>query len=196
MKQVDICVFGDSVTYAGYIKNSWANQLRWYLESKSDAEYHLFNLGINANTTTDILKRFDIEATARNPNVIIFAIGVNDSAYLLDSKKPITGLKVFKDNIKLLINKAQVYTKDIIFIGLALGDDSLLKPYPESSRGKSYDIERVKQFDHAIKEIAAENSCKYIELFEKLEFTDFSDGLHPNESGHKKMYEVIREYFT
>lgn len=195
MKQVDICIFGDSVTYAGYIKDSWANQLRWYLESKSDAEYHLFNLGINANTSTDVLKRFDVEAAARNPNVIVFAAGVNDSAYLLDTKEPITDIEVFKNNLRILIEKAQEYTKNIIFIGLALGDDSLLKPYPESSRGKSYDISRVKQFDQAIREIAKERSCAYIEIFNNLGFTDFSDGLHPNESGHKKMYEVIKEHF-
>ena len=195
MKQIDICIFGDSVTYAGYIKDSWANQLRWYLESKSGAEYHLFNLGINANTSTDILKRFDVEAAARNPNLIIFAVGMNDSAFLIDTKEPITELEVFKANLEELINKAKEHTNDITFIGLALGDDSLLKPYPESSRGKSYDVARVKQFDHAIKEIADNNLCKYIEIFKYLEFADFSDGLHPNESGHKKIYEVIQQVF-
>lgn len=30
---------------------------------------------------------------------------------------------------------------------------------------------------------------------DKLDFSDFQDGLHPNEQGHRKIFEVIKNYF-
>ena len=90
---------------------------------------------------------------------------------------------------------AKRITQDVTFVGLVLGDDSLLQPFPESSKGKSYTAERVKNYDSLLKEIAEKNECKYIYLFDKLNFNDFQDGLHPNESGHKKMFEEIKKHF-
>jgi len=59
---MNICAFGDSVTHASYIKNSWTNLLRLYLEDNSQYEIELFNLGINGNTSDDILKELRLSA--------------------------------------------------------------------------------------------------------------------------------------
>lgn len=190
-----ICVFGDSVTYAGYIKDSWFNLLRVQLESASQNDIEIFNLGINGNTSDDILNRFETEAKARTPIKIIFAFGINDSAYIFSNNEPLIDEQKFKSNILELIKLASIYTFDITFIGLVLGDDSVLKPYPESSNGKSYDNDRAKAYDTIINDLATSNNCKYIYLYDKLDVTDFSDGLHPNEKGHKKMFEVIKTSF-
>lgn len=64
---------------------------------------------------------------------------------------------------------------------------------PGSSRGKSYDKDRSKRYDEILKSTVANNGCKFIELFEVLDKSDFMDGLHQNENGHKKMYQVIRQ---
>ena len=90
---------------------------------------------------------------------------------------------------------ARKFTQDIIFVGLVLGDDSILKPFPESSTGKSYSQDQVDAYDKIIKEIAEKRGCKFIKLLNELSFDDFQDGLHPNEPGHKKMFEVIKKYF-
>jgi len=187
-----ICVFGDSVTYASYIKDSWFNQIRNYLESFDNLNIEIFNLGINGNCSTDILNRFEIEASSRKPNRIVFAFGVNDSAYILSTGEPITSENNFTLNIQTLIKKAKYLTTDITFIGPTLGDDTLLKPFPPSSKGKSFDKERVNTCNHILKELALEHECKFIETINQLNFDDFSDGLHPNQSGHNKLFELIK----
>lgn len=190
------CVFGDSVTQASYIKSGWADLLRQYLEiNHSSDTITFFNLGINGNTSDDILNRFKIESEARTPTDIIFAFGVNDSGYFRTLDKPIVPKERFIKNIESLIGKAKIFSKNITFIGLTLGDDSLLKPFPESSKGKSYDLSRVKDYDQILSETARKNQCKFVSVVDTLEFDDFLDGLHPNKQGHRKMFEVIKESF-
>lgn len=190
------CIFGDSVTQASYVKTGWADLLRQYLETKYTSDtITFFNLGINGNTSDDILKRFKTESEARMPTDIIFAFGVNDSGYFITIDKPIVPEDRFINNIEGLINEAKTFSKNITFIGLTLGDDSILKPFPESSKGKSYDLDRVNNYNKTLNEIADKNNCRFISLAGCLEPKDFVDGLHPNDNGHRKMFEVIKEYF-
>lgn len=190
------CIFGDSVTQASYVKDSWADLLKPLLESKyPDSSVNVFNLGIGGNTTTDIVNRFDNEASSRLPTDIIFAVCVNDSAYLIGDESAITDEEQFKVNLLSLIEKARKFTQNITFIGAVLGDDSILKPFPGSSKGKSYSTQRTKKYDSLLKEVAESNGCKFIYILDKLNEKDFQDGLHPNEQGHLKMFGVIKEYF-
>jgi len=190
------CVFGDSVVHAAYIKESWVELLEGYLQEKYREDFvDVFNLGINGNTTDDVLARLENESLVRNPTSFIFEVGVNDSGYFRVPSKPIVEKERFISNLEKLIKLAKKFTGDITFIGLVLGDDSLLQPYPDSSKGKSYTVDGVKEYDKILKEIVEKNGCKYIYLFDKLNFDDFSDGLHPNGAGHKKMFEEIKKYF-
>lgn len=190
------CIFGDSVTQAAYVKTSWVDLFRQFLEQKyPNDSIDVFNLGISGNTTSDILNRFENESLARNPTSIIFQIGVNDSGYLKTPDNPITEENQFRTNIEEIIIRANKFSKDKTFIGLTIGDDSILKPFPGSSTGKSYDKSRVKTYDKILKEIAEQKGYKYIEMLKYLKPEDFMDGLHPNEEGHRKIYEVIKRYF-
>jgi lysophospholipase L1-like esterase len=129
------------------------------------------------------------------PTVIIFAFGVNDSGYFRTPDKPIVSEERFTKNIESLISQANKLTTNITFVGPVLGDESLLKPYPESTKGKSYEFVRVQAYDRLIKNLAEKNLCQYISLLDKLNFEDFSDGLHPNDKGHLKMFQEIKKYF-
>jgi len=190
------CVFGDSVVQAAYVKVSWVDLIKGYLEEKYKDDFiNLFNLGIGGNTTDDVVARLKNESLARIPTSFIFGIGVNDSGFFKEPLKPIVEKERFVNNLEKIIRISKKLTKDIIFIGLVLGDDSLLQPFPESSQGKSYTAERVKEYDGLLKKTAEVNGCKYIYLFDKLNFRDFQDGLHPNDNGHNKMFEEIKKYF-
>ena len=190
------CVFGDSVTQAAYIKTSWVDMLRIYLEKKYSNDFiNVFNLGVGGNTTDDVAKRFKFESLMRTPTDIIFAVGVNDSGYFRTPDKPIVSEVNFDKNITSLITEAKEFTGNITFVGLVLGDDSVLKPFPDSSQGKSYEYKRVEKYNRRAQEIAQTNSCRFIQLFEKLKPEDFLDGLHPNDQGHKKIFEEVKKYF-
>lgn len=190
------CIFGDSATQAAYVKVNWVSLFRQYLEDKYKGSFiNVFGLGVGGNTTSDILKRFENESIVRNPSSIIFQVGVNDSGYLKTTKNPITNEKQFETNTKKIIDIARNFWKDITFIGLAVGDDSILKPLSGDSAGRSYDRNRVERYDKILRRIAEINVCKYIQILENLAFEDFMDGIHPNEQGHIKIFEIIKEYF-
>ena len=191
-----ICIFGDSVTQADYVEENYVELLRKYLEKQYKDDYiQVYNLGVSGNTTKDILKRFEFESSVRNPTEMIFQIGINDSCYLWTEDKPMVSSDKFESNLKKLIIQAGGFTKNIVFLGLTLGDDSILKPFPGSLMGESYDLARVKKYDKILKEVVEKNFCRFIPLLDKLNFDDFLDGLHPNQNGHTKMFEEIKKYF-
>ncbi|MFH1601935.1 MAG: GDSL-type esterase/lipase family protein [Candidatus Shapirobacteria bacterium] len=190
------CIFGDSVTQAAYVKAGWTELLKQYLEKKYQNNFiNFFNLGIGGNTTSDVLKRFEIEASFRTPTSIIFNVGINDSGYFKEITKSIIKKTNFKTNLEKIISKAKAHTKDITFIGLCLGDDSILKPPPGNTDGKCFDKKRMEAYDKLLENIARKNSCRFIKIWENLNDQDFLDGLHPNDQGHQKMFQVISKYF-
>lgn len=189
------CVFGDSVTQAAYVKTGWVELLRQYLEEKySDDFVNVFNLGVGGDKTHNILKRFEDESAVRKPTDLIFAVGINDSNYLKDMTPTVSEDK-FRSNLREIIVRAKKVCCNITFVGLVLGDDSLLKNTMGSSGEKTYTRDRARLYDQIIKKISSENNCGYIPLFDKLEFSDFQDGLHPNDEGHRKIFAEIKNNF-
>lgn len=77
---MNICIFGDSITYGGYdpINGGWVTLLRNYFESKY-GDISTYNLGICGDDSTGLLKRLTAEATPRLPNIIVLAIGAFDT---------------------------------------------------------------------------------------------------------------------
>lgn len=173
------CIFGDSVTQAAYVKVGWVDLLRQYLEEKYCNDFvNVFNLGIGGNTTGDILKRFSSEAQSRYPTSIIFAIGINDTK--------LNNPKEFRANLEKLIELAKKFTSEITFVGLVLGD----------WKGEElFSQEKTKNYNNILKEVAETRECKFIQLENILDSKDFMDGFHPNEQGHRKMFEVVKKYF-
>ena len=112
--------------------------------------------------------------------------------YLFDVEE-----KMFESNLKKLIDLAVKFSKDIMFIGPVLGNDSILKPLPGGMEDEdwSYDRKRTGNYNNILKNIVVSRNCKLIQLLDKLNSEDFEDGLHPNEQGHRKMFEIIKQYF-
>ncbi len=184
------------MTQADYIDENYVSLLRKYLEKKYSGNYiQVYNLGIAANTTGDILKRFETESSFRNPTDVIFQVGVNDSGYFQTENNAVVFESDFKKNLKKLIIKAREITDNVAFVSLAIGDEKILQPFNNDPTEKWFNSERVKKYDGMIKNIAESSSCKHIALFDKLSPSDFLDGLHPNQSGHQKMFEEIKKYF-
>lgn len=190
---MNICIFGDSITWGAKLpfRIGWANLLRNHLEKVSDEFFSVYDLGIDKNTSTDLLQRFVNEAEARKPEVIIFAIGTNDSSFIKTKDQPITELNTFKNNLKALTDLAKKHTHRIIFVGLTKGDDRITNPLPQSTTGKSYDKANITLYSQAIKEVCTNEDLTFIDLQAILTDTDFADGLHPNAAGHEKIFQAV-----
>lgn len=189
-----ICIFGDSITWGSGLpfREAWANLLRNYLEGLEPI-VELYDLGIDRDTTRELLVRLENEAKNRKADALIFAVGINDSVFRGTKDNSEIPIAEFKKNIEALIKKAGKITNQIIFVGLVKGDDSLTKPLPRSTTGKCYDKENTRIYNQAIKDICSKMEIRFIDLFDELGDSDFYDGLHPNLEGHRKMFKEIKE---
>jgi len=189
-----INIFGDSITWGACDEmGGWANRLRNYL-GKDPVNYSkVCNLGVSGNNSDDLLKRFNSENQARNPNIIMIAIGVNDSQYINSKDNPRVTLEKFENNLLELIVQAKKFTEEIIFVGLTIVDESKVMPIPWD-KTKYYDNENTVIYDAKIKEVAKNNNLHFIEMNDLLTEDDLEDGLHPNSKGHEKMFLRIKDF--
>jgi lysophospholipase L1-like esterase len=188
---MNILVFGDSITYGACDDKcgGWVNRLRLHLDKKYDYGTDVFNLGISGEVTAEVLARFDDDCRGRvqahHRTVIIFAIGTND-AQDIDGADRVGGAE-FERNIIGLVNKSRRYTRDIVFVGLTPVDEA------RTTGRISYLNEKVVQFDGIIEKVAKEQGAAYVKMFDCLCAGDLADGLHPNDVGHEKMFERMRD---
>lgn len=189
---VAICVFGDCVGEGFYDsrKGGWVACLSRYLKAPNE-ELTIYNCSVSGDRTREVLKRFKVESEAREPDIIIFALGINDSWYFNNNKSHQNiSLEEFKKNIELLISKTRGMDSKIIFIGACNVDESKSRPVnwrPEVY----YDNENIQKYNNEIKNICKKHNIRFIETFSLLKQDDFCDGLHPNSKDHKKLFDKI-----
>ena len=191
-----ICIFGDSITWGAVDPENggWVAQLRRYFETNDDYDIAVYNQGVSGDNTDDLLARFKVECTAREPQIIIFAIGINDSQYIKTKDNPRVSLEKFQNNLVELINQAKNFSDKIAFIGLTKVEDEKLMPIPWSTEEKFYDNDNVAKYNAVIEKVSSENNLPFLNLLDLLELSDLDDGLHPNFNGHKKMFLKIKEF--
>jgi len=206
MKTTSIFVFGDSVSYGAFDTDSaegerrwiiagWVNRLRTNLENHEEGNFNVFNLGVPGETTEGTLKRFESECSARMYDknmrtIVVFAIGLNDTQDV-NGQYRVT-LKQFEKNIKALISKARNFTDTVLFVGLTRVNGSKQIPL-FWNREKQFFNEKIVAFDNLLEETCNNEKVSYVKVFDLLSPTDLLDGLHPNKTGHQKMYEAILE---
>ncbi|MFA7298624.1 MAG: SGNH/GDSL hydrolase family protein [Candidatus Absconditabacterales bacterium] len=190
-------VRGDSITMGArdLEKGGRVARLHNYLGQKflrEDVDYGIvYNLGIDGDTSSGVLKRFDGEAEARQPDVVIFAIGSNDCT-IIDKKETTISLDMFQKNIALLIEKAKKITEKIVFIGTIICDETKSNPIvwaPELSQ----DMKNTIAYNDVIKTFCKQNNILFIDVIDVLTNKDLEDGIHPTAEGHEKIYIRVRD---
>lgn len=191
-----ICIFGDSITegHCDYEEGGWANRLKKYLENK-DSDNSVYNLGIDSDTTDNLLERFDAEARTRKPEIIIFAIGINDSIYVKSKNENYVPIKNFIENLESLLQKASVFAKRAVFIGITKVDENKTAPTPWNT-DFLYKNKDIQEYNRAIKSSCEKNNLPFIEMYDLLNKEDLEDGLHPNLAGHEKMFQRVKDFLV
>lgn len=176
-----IYVFGDSIAAAEGYKRSregWVYRLQ---DSLNDTK--IINKSVNGDTTFETLQRFSV----KNPNLIIFAIGINDSKIVPGQGNQVP-ISEFEENIEKLI-KLSGKTK-IVFVGFTCADENETITLIEEYRN-----EEIKKYSDKLKEICKKHKIQFIDIYDKwikLNYKELLfDGLHPNEKGHKLLFEEI-----
>ena len=208
-----ILVFGDSIAYGAWDREGgWVQRLRRFLEKKmaSDQEvsYAVYNCGVSGDTTADLLKRFEVECYARYHEsveiykesfIVFFSIGMNDTQFLNNKASIRISKDEFKNNIKKLIELARKFTSNIIFVGFQPIEESKVSPLPWN-RNISYKYDYVEMYDKIVQSICKETNLPFIDIFNQFSKTDYKklleDGVHPNSEGHKKIFEIVKEFLV
>lgn len=182
-----IAVWGDSIAYGAhdYDQGGWVNRLKMFLAKESNGSISLYNLGISGERVAHILERFNREYDELNPDIIILAIGINDSAH--NTYPQGTPLDVFEQRYSDLISQMKVTKKPVIIVGPTNVDDEHKKVGGRNNKS-------IKQYEEIIKTIANKNKLLYVDLWDVIPPRDLQiDGLHPDSNGHEKIFQLVRK---
>lgn len=187
-----IGIWGDSIAFGICDEEAlgWVGRLRKSLPI-NDSYHEVYNFGIGGETSKDLLKRFSIEAQAIGPDMIVFAIGINDAKFTNQSNINQVPVEKFTRNLQTLLTQAKNFTKSVTLIGLTRVTDDW-RHVPESR----FLNEEIQKYNTAVKETAEMNGGSYISMINTINpETDLADGLHPNALGYQKMFEKIKSEF-
>ncbi|MFK7823538.1 MAG: arylesterase [Oligoflexales bacterium] len=178
-KKISKIIFlGDSIT-AGYGVNksqAYPALLATKLKDAKLDSYNIINGGISGSTTASGLSRLKWQLKGK-PKFIIIALGANDG---------LRGTKVdkTKDNLEEIINLAKESDLKILLAGM------MMPP----NYGKQY----TKEFAKIFPELAAKYQIPLMPFLLKgvagEPKLNQSDGIHPNEAGHKVIAEEMWPY--
>src|SRR6478672_3241797 len=78
-KKQKVVFFGDSITQAGVDSTGYITVLRDMLEKKGLKDsYELIGSGIGGNKVYDLYLRMEEDVLAKNPDIVVVWVGVND----------------------------------------------------------------------------------------------------------------------
>lgn len=127
-----ILIFGDSITqgfwdertgWVGYLAEYYNSQL---LSGNDNDPPSVFNLGISADTSREVVKRFETEIKARikdkKDSVIAFSIGVNNA--VIEGNSSWSTPDDYGKDLAELLKIARNYSNKIMFIGISGCDET------------------------------------------------------------------------
>ncbi len=184
----NICIFGDSVVCGegDDMGGGWVNRLANHFK-----DFEIFNMGIDGGTILNTQEIFEKKFLEKDPDIIIFEAGGNDSAYDKDSKQFLVNENKFQEIVKELIESSEKITKNIIFVGFTNCDEK--KTIPVTWRNLCYENNNIIRYNDIMKNVCRENNILFVDTFGILEENDFADGLHPNAIGHEKIFKKVKE---
>ncbi|MFA6408417.1 MAG: SGNH/GDSL hydrolase family protein [Candidatus Paceibacterota bacterium] len=187
---MEIGIWGDSITYGAGDSEAlgWVGRLRKSFEIDDDIS--VYNFGVCGDTTDNLRKRFAVEADAIKPNVIVFAVGINDSKYPAGETENIIPLEKYKQNMRMLLKLARNYTDKIYIVGATKVDEAIVR-----GSGTRFVNETIQTYNDFLKEFSKSEGLILIDVFDVIDIgTDLDDGLHPNAQGYEKLFRTIREF--
>lgn len=196
----NILCYGDSNTFGYNPKDNsrYDENTRWtaVLQKNSGDEYNVINEGMpNRTGFVDNPEGFLFSSQKHFPETLlktdsiyclILAIGTNDLMFQYN----ITFDTVEK-GLNNLIKTAKEKTKNIIIIPPTILKNSILNSFFGSLFDET-SIVKSKEIGKIFKQISDKNNCRYFDINEITEPSDF-DGLHYDEKSHKLIGDKLTE---
>jgi lysophospholipase L1-like esterase len=199
-KTTRIVFFGDSITQAGVQPHGYITKIGEALLAKGIAsQYELTGAGIGGNKVYDLYLRMDDDVLAKNPDVVVIWVGVNDVWHKATSGTG-TDADKFEKFYIAIINKLQAKKIRVI-----LCTPSTIGEKSDFTNQQDGDLNKYAQI---IRDLAKNYHCGLLDLrdiFHSYELKNNPsnkdrgiltvDGVHLNELGNQlvadKMLEVL-----
>ena len=190
-----ILFFGDSITDAGRnrkdscsLGNGFVNLISARLFSRfPEKNLRLSNLGVSGNRMCQLEERFEQDVLQREPTLVSFLIGINDTWRRYDSEM-VSPIPDFRDRYSKMVNRLVERGIDVIIC------EPFLLPFPEDRRKWREDLDpRIT----ATREIASEYKISFLPLDGTFAAAAcrapaqywLHDGVHPTLAGHSLIAE-------
>lgn len=198
-----VLVFGDSITQGFWdTEGGWVDKLRKHYDELQVQDFDkdqpaIFNLGVSADTSREILARAEAEVLARTRRnilpIVIVQVGINDS--YSDGRTVAVPPDEYKDNLGAIIEKLKTMSAKIIFVGLSACDEA--KTMPVVWGEYYYTNHNIKAYENRMRTVAEKQGIAFIPVFEPfLQATTsgelLADGLHPNNKGHQVIFDIVK----
>ncbi|MEP6488155.1 SGNH/GDSL hydrolase family protein [Microcoleus vaginatus GB2-A3] len=204
-----IVIVGDSITEAAKFPGGYVWLLERYLNALyPDRQIEIVNAGIGGNKSTDMQARFQKDAIDQKPGLVMINVGVNDvwNAFFDFPNNQFypegnwsAGVQVpeYREKITQMVLAAKAAGIRVVLLSPTLIGESIDGP----------ENRRLQQYVAAMREIASENQCLFIDLnapFREVIGTYqkhagktmnllAADGVHPNPSGYRIMaFTILR----
>lgn len=204
---VTIVAFGDSTTALRGATKVYATILQEELRN-----VRIINAGVAGNTTDLARKRFEQDVLALQPQIAIIQFGINDSAVdvwktppAIEPRVPLeryeANLRHFVQTLKSKNTRVVLMTSNPLRWTPKLKEMYGRTPYqPENQEGFNTPL---LSYCEAVRKVATEESTEFLDM--QLGFLEraqkqgttvdalLSDGMHPNEYGHRTEADFLRE---
>jgi isoamyl acetate esterase len=195
-----VIFFGDSITQAGVQPTGYITKMAELVAKDAPNQFELIGAGIGGNKIYDLYLRMDEDVLAKNPDVVLIYIGVND-VWHKQSSGTGTDADKFEKFYAAIIKKLQVKN-----IKIVMATPTVIGERTDFSNQLDGELNR---YSNIIRGIAQKNSIPLVDL--RKAFLDYNkqnnpdnkesgilttDRVHLNEKGNQlvaeEMWKVIR----
>ena len=175
VKKTKIVFFGDSITQAGVSKGGYINRIQNYLSQQSLQEkYELAGAGIGGNKVYDLYLRMDDDVLAKDPQVVVIYVGINDVWHKTSSGTG-TDLDKYEKFYVAIIKKLQAKN-----IKVAVCTPSVIGEKKNNANPQDADLDK---YSAAIRKLATTYNCTLIDLRSAFAQYEKENNAEDKESG-------------
>ncbi len=200
-----ICFFGDSVTIGtgDDACRGWPSYLCEAETVRRGHDLTCYNLGIRAETSQDIARRWQMESAPRLPGHVsgrlVFMFGLNDCADFNGTGTRIP-LEASITTARAMLAAAKT-DRPVLWIGMT--PVRLDPPRIEPGPGVCYTFDRARTeaLNRAYLNMAGDLDIPYLDLHAALaDDPDWDavlaagDGVHPTDAGHRRLADIIADW--